>query len=361
MVMLRERRRRAARTFFLWNRHAAIQLVALLRVAVFLAFMPIGFVPVMPFASMTQYVQAVPKTNDDPLDHRLARYQSVAGITGTRWSYLAAIDQFHRSLIVKNPDDPDAVSFRFPDVLWGGPGNPRAPEEDVRLINLFGGLGIDADGDQKASQDNPLDVLTALGRFLHRFGDDPENFREALAKLYDDEKKRRIILGFERLIAHYGRLDLDEKHFVLDRRYPYSYTNTFGATRGWGGRRIHEGADLFASYGTPVKSASYGYVEVIGWNNYGGWRIGIRDLNNVYYYYAHLAHFKKGLKEGDLVEPGEVIGFVGSSGYGPPGTQGKFPPHLHFGMYRYTGKYEWAFDPTPYLRRWEKNARARGE
>ena len=307
------------------------------------------------------HVEGATHANDAELNERLARYQSVAGITGTHWSYLAAVDQFERSLKVKHPDPPHAVSFRFPDVLWGGIGNPRPSEYDVRLIQLFGGLGVDADGDGRASQESPLDVLTALGHFLHRFGDEREDFQKALQWLYHDEKKVQIILGFERLIAHHGRLDLHEKRFVIDRRYHYSYTHTFGAARGWGGRRIHEGEDIFAGYGTPVKSASYGYVEVIGWNNYGGWRIGIRDLNNVYYYYAHLSRFAKGLKEGDLVKPGEVIGYVGSSGYGPPGTNGKFPPHLHFGMYRYTGKYEWAFDPTPYLRRWEKEARARGE
>lgn len=314
-----------------------------------------------PLPPSISHVHSAPAVNDTPLNERLARYQSVASITGTRWSYLAAIDQFERSLKVVHPDPPNAVSFRFPDVLWGGLGNPHLPEEDVRLINLFGGWGIDADGDGRASQDSPLDVLTALGRFLHRFGNEHEDFQKALQWLYRDEKKVRIILGFERLIAHYGRLDLHEKRFVIDRRYHYSYTHTFGASRGWGGRRIHEGEDIFAGYGTPVLSASYGYVEVIGWNNYGGWRIGIRDLNNVYYYYAHLSRFAKGLKEGDLVKPGEVIGYVGSSGYGPPGTNGKFPPHLHFGMYRYTGKYEWAFDPTPYLRRWEKEASARNQ
>ena len=117
---------------------------------------------------------------------------------------------------------------------------------------------------------------------------------------------------------------------------------------------MHEGTDLFAHHGTPVKSVCYGVIEVKGWNRFGGWRIGIRDLNNVYHYYAHLGGFNKKLNIGDVVKPGDVVGWVGSSGYGKPGTAGKFPPHLHYGMYKYNGKTEWAFDPFPHLRKWEQ-------
>ncbi len=63
-----------------------------------------------------------------------------------------------------------------------------------------------------------------------------------------------------------------------------------------------------------------------GWNRFGGWRIGIRDINNTYHYFAHLNGFTKGLKVGEIVEPGQVIGSVGATGYGPPGTSGKFRP-----------------------------------
>ena len=92
----------------------------------------------------------------------------------------------------------------------------------------------------------------------------------------------------------------------------------------------------------------------MGWNDYGGWRVGIRDMHNTYHYYAHLSGFNKEVKEGDIVEPGTVIGYVGSSGYGKEGTSGRFPPHLHYGMYKYNGRTEWAFDPYPYLKIWEK-------
>ena len=150
-----------------------------------------------------------------------------------------------------------------------------------------------------------------------------------------------------------GRISLVGS-FPIPVQYNYSYHNTWGDARGWGGRRIHEGTDIFADYGTPVRATRFGVIEVMGWNMYGGWRVGIRDLENVYHYYAHLSSFNKKFKIGDIVEPGNVIGYVGSSGYGKPGTSGKFPPHLHYGMYRDNGKTEWSFDPYPYLKRWER-------
>jgi len=106
-----------------------------------------------------------------------------------------------------------------------------------------------------------------------------------------------------------------------------------------------------------VRSTCYGIVEVKGWNPYGGWRLGIRDLNNIYHYYAHLSGYDKIIQVGSVVKPGQVVGWVGSSGYGKPGTQGKFPPHLHYGVYRDRGLMEWSFDPYPSLRQWENEDR----
>ena len=59
---------------------------------------------------------------------------------------------------------------------------------------------------------------------------------------------------------------------------------------------MHEGTDIFAPYGTPVLSACYGYVDLIGWNRLGGWRIGLRAVDNHYFYYAHLSSFAKGVR-----------------------------------------------------------------
>ena len=61
---------------------------------------------------------------------------------------------------------------------------------------------------------------------------------------------------------------------------------------------------------------SSGTVEKVGWLELGGWRIGIRSPSGAYLYYAHLYSYSRDWKEGDTVEAGELLGFMGDSGYG---------------------------------------------
>ena len=80
-----------------------------------------------------------------------------------------------------------------------------------------------------------------------------------------------------------------------------------------------------------------GVVEAMGWNRYGGWRIGIRSFDRKrYYYYAHLQKdtpFAPGLKEGDTVQPGQLLGFMGRTGYSDTENVNNIETvHLHFGL-----------------------------
>jgi murein DD-endopeptidase MepM/ murein hydrolase activator NlpD len=89
--------------------------------------------------------------------------------------------------------------------------------------------------------------------------------------------------------------------------------------------------------GTPIIAVEDGYVEALGWNKYGGWRIGIRSFDKKrYYYYAHLRKnfpYHKTMKVGALVKAGDVIGYLGRSGYSTSeNTNNIITPHLHFGM-----------------------------
>ena len=89
--------------------------------------------------------------------------------------------------------------------------------------------------------------------------------------------------------------------------------------------------------GTPIIAVESGYVEALGWNQYGGWRIGIRSLDGKrYYYYAHLRKnfpYVKALKEGSIVQAGDVIGYLGRTGYSrTENTNNIEQPHLHFGI-----------------------------
>ena len=119
--------------------------------------------------------------------------------------------------------------------------------------------------------------------------------------------------------------------------YGYSHCDDVGVARSYGFRRQHLGNDLMGGLGTPIVAVEGGVVEAMGWNRYGGWRIGIRSFDGKrYYYYAHLQKdcpFAPGLKEGDLVEAGDLIGFMGRTGYSDRENVNNIETvHLHFGL-----------------------------
>ena len=119
--------------------------------------------------------------------------------------------------------------------------------------------------------------------------------------------------------------------------YGYSHCDDFGVSRSFGFARKHLGNDLMGGLGTPIVAVEGGVVEAMGWNRYGGWRIGIRSFDNKrYYYYAHLQKdhpFAEGLEVGDMVQAGDLIGFMGRTGYSDKENVNNIETvHLHFGM-----------------------------
>lgn len=119
--------------------------------------------------------------------------------------------------------------------------------------------------------------------------------------------------------------------------YGYSHCADFGNSRSFGFARKHLGNDLMGSQGTPIIAVEGGIIEAMGWNRYGGWRIGIRSFDSKrYYYYAHLQKdrpFAEGLQVGDTVQAGDLIGFMGRTGYSDRENVNNIETvHLHFGM-----------------------------
>lgn len=118
--------------------------------------------------------------------------------------------------------------------------------------------------------------------------------------------------------------------------YYFNHYDDFGASRSFGYKRNHLGHDLMGSVGTPIVAVEGGYVEACGWNMYGGWRIGIRSYDGKrYYYYAHLrrSHPYNDIYEGKQIAAGEVIGYLGMTGYSSkPDTNNINVPHLHYGL-----------------------------
>ncbi|WP_425457427.1 M23 family metallopeptidase [Bacillus marasmi] len=304
--------------------------------------------------------KAANQPTPDLYARRMELYKKVEAATNIPWYYLAAIDQYERNVRLARRDIPKAegvTGIYFKPEIWAGLTNPNMNDDNPTSIIFFDGIGYDGNGDGKANILDDEDVLFAFANYLLSYGIDQENLKIGLWEYYHRDKSVSIIMGKAQLYQHFNRLALEDHAFPLPLRSNYSYRSTWGDARGWGGRRIHEGTDIFAGYGVPVRATSYGIIEMKGWNKFGGWRIGIRDINNNYHYFAHLSGFAKDLKVGQIVEPGMVIGGVGSSGYGPPGTSGKFPPHLHYGMYKDNGITEWSYDPHPHLRLWERQER----
>ncbi len=119
--------------------------------------------------------------------------------------------------------------------------------------------------------------------------------------------------------------------------YGYSHCSDFGNSRSFGFARKHLGNDIMGSLGTPIVAVEGGVVEAMGWNRYGGWRIGIRSFDGKrYYYYAHLqkdSPYAKGLQVGDMVKAGDLLGFMGRTGYSDKENVNNIEKvHLHFGL-----------------------------
>lgn len=119
--------------------------------------------------------------------------------------------------------------------------------------------------------------------------------------------------------------------------FPYSDYDDFGVSRTYGYKRNHLGHDMMGQTGTPIICVESGYIEALGWNQYGGWRIGVRSFDGKrYYYYAHLRQgfpYQPELKEGSVVMAGDVIGYMGHTGYSTTEDVNNIDQtHLHFGM-----------------------------
>ena len=119
--------------------------------------------------------------------------------------------------------------------------------------------------------------------------------------------------------------------------YGYSHCDDFGVARSFGFQRKHLGNDLMGGLGTPIVAVEGGVVEAMGWKRYGGWRVGIRSFDSKrYHYYAHLQKdkpFAPGLEVGDIVQAGDLIGFMGRTGYSDKENVNNIETvHLHFGL-----------------------------
>lgn len=166
---------------------------------------------------------------------------------------------------------------------------------------------------------------------------------------------------YQKISAVYKAIWKDVKFFPVAAEKTY-FENTWLTERAYGGKRFHEGTDIFGETDRsgyyPVISMTDGVVEKKGWLPLGGRRIGIRSPHGGYFYYAHLSDYEKDFQEGEEIKAGDILGYMGNTGYGPEGTKGRFPVHLHIGIYISTSEQkEVSVNPFYLLKIFRKNTR----
>ena len=124
--------------------------------------------------------------------------------------------------------------------------------------------------------------------------------------------------------------------------------DTWGQSRG-GGARAHQGIDIMAPRGRPVRAYADGVVEKLFHSRDGGITLYHRSADRAWtYYYAHLDRYAPGIVEGTRIKAGQTLGFVGDSGNAGAGNT-----HLHFAINRMKRDEPWhggeAVNPYPLL------------
>ena len=209
---------------------------------------------------------------------------------------------------------------------WGGDFSKKAMKEMERLAQR---AMEEADGNRSGT-----DVIDEYGAELKYY----PYYKEAYAAVLSG------MVGTYRIQTRNeaGKAVWEERYGLkafspIAKGFEYSDYDDFGTSRSYGYQRPHLGHDMMGQVGTPVIAVESGYVEALGWNQYGGWRIGIRSFDKKrYYYYAHLRQnypFQAELKEGDVVTAGDVIGYLGHTGYSAKENVNNIDtPHLHWGL-----------------------------
>lgn len=207
-------------------------------------------------------------------------------------------------------------------------------------VCLLAILGVKYGGDFKSYKSSDLDTIAE--KLLNKESTLEQMTADMKYYNYYNEAYHAVLGG---MVGDYKLpgSDSEEMQYGLKafspiaKGFPYTDYDDFGSSRSFGYRRQHLGHDMMGQIGTPIIAVESGYVECLGWNRYGGWRIGIRSFDQKrYYYYAHLRQnfpYNKLLKEGSTVTAGDVIGYMGHTGYSTTENVNNIEVvHLHWGL-----------------------------
>ena len=229
-------------------------------------------------------------------------------------------------------------------------------EFNVPYLALKKSMNLDIESHRSGKSLNWIDILAYLGA---KYGGDFSRYKsadmDAFVKQLQSKSAAEITSGMKYynyyheaysavlggLLGKYRENGQETygltAYSPIAKTFPYTGSDDFGVKRTYGYTRPHLGHDMMAATGTPVIAVESGVVEALGWNQYGGWRIGIRSFDaKRYYYYAHLRQnrpYAEGLSLGKTVKAGDVIGYVGRTGYSTKENVNNIEvSHLHFGL-----------------------------
>lgn len=275
-------------------------------------------------------------------------YQAAGQKYGVPWNLLAAIHKvetdFGRNLSVSPVGAKGHMQFM--DKTWVGwryPGGTKLGDlpdsvdiTDPKLIQKYGGFGVDANGDGKADPYDPVDAIHAAAKYLaanHRPGTDWYS-RKGAVWYYNHDYENYVLKVkeyaemFATPIADVPASDVASGEFLWplqggkitspfgERIHPIHKT-----------RRFHDGIDIAMPLGSPILASDGGMViESRAAGGYG-WKITIDHGNGYQTVYAHMYPKDVKVTEGQIVSKGQVIALVGNNGWSTG-------PHLHFEMKR---------------------------
>ena len=217
-------------------------------------------------------------------------------------------------------------------------------EGHVNWVDLLAYLGARYGGDFKQYKAKDMDEIAErlqkgettvekLSAEINSF----DYYREAYGAVLDG-----LVGEYQIEAEDQGKVSWTKKYGLkgfspIAKSFPYNDYDDFGVARSYGYKREHLGHDMMGQTGTPIIAVESGYVSAMGWNQYGGWRLGISSFDGRrYYYYAHLRQnfpYCKSLEVGSVVQAGDVVGYMGRTGYSVKENVNNIDTtHLHFGL-----------------------------
>lgn len=199
----------------------------------------------------------------------------------------------------------------------------------------------------------PIPVVPRPPRLVESRGPSPST--EALEGAVDDPPPVTAPApGLEAESAYPGSASLVDSDIAELRRRDLSIpvqgvlaSSLVGSFNQGRNGREHEAIDILAPRGTPALAVEDGRVEKLFRSERGGLTVYLFDESETYcYYYAHLDAYADGLEEGDEVDQGDVVGYVGTTGNAPEDV-----PHLHFAVFKLGPEKRWweGLPLDPYL------------